>query len=183
MICKVCGRTITNEEANFCEYCGTSFRPGTDNKISEEEAFHNNGPMNQSGAGYTQFNRYDQATVDSMNGTPFQQNAMPGQNEQNSKQVPPMGFGILSGSDRPMTFGNWLFIYLLPFIPFVGQIFFLVLLLSWGFGANTAPTKKNWARATMVMILFLLVMFAALVSGGYFGDPAEFLNSFMQMPK
>ena len=26
MICKVCGRTISNEEANFCEYCGASFR-------------------------------------------------------------------------------------------------------------------------------------------------------------
>ena len=26
MICKVCGRTTENENANFCEYCGSSFR-------------------------------------------------------------------------------------------------------------------------------------------------------------
>ena len=26
MICKDCGREIVNDNANFCEYCGTSFR-------------------------------------------------------------------------------------------------------------------------------------------------------------
>lgn len=26
MICKTCGRNAQNEEANFCEYCGSSFR-------------------------------------------------------------------------------------------------------------------------------------------------------------
>jgi len=26
MVCKACGRDTVNENANFCEYCGTSFR-------------------------------------------------------------------------------------------------------------------------------------------------------------
>ncbi len=33
MICKICGRTVQNEEANFCEYCGAPFRPEMDNII------------------------------------------------------------------------------------------------------------------------------------------------------
>lgn len=40
MVCKVCGRTITNEEANFCEYCGASFRPGSENIIKETILSH-----------------------------------------------------------------------------------------------------------------------------------------------
>ena len=24
MVCRACGRTIANEDANFCEYCGTA---------------------------------------------------------------------------------------------------------------------------------------------------------------
>lgn len=33
MVCNTCGRHIQNEEANFCEYCGTSFRNGNINEI------------------------------------------------------------------------------------------------------------------------------------------------------
>jgi len=29
MICNTCGRSINNEEANFCEYCGSSLRRGS----------------------------------------------------------------------------------------------------------------------------------------------------------
>ena len=28
MICKVCGREIANENANFCEYCEASVKDG-----------------------------------------------------------------------------------------------------------------------------------------------------------
>ena len=26
MVCRTCGRQVSNETANFCEYCGTSLR-------------------------------------------------------------------------------------------------------------------------------------------------------------
>jgi len=46
MICNTCGRNIQNEEANFCEYCGNSFREhvkvtegivALQNKVNEEQ--------------------------------------------------------------------------------------------------------------------------------------------------
>lgn len=34
MICNTCGRSIKNEEANFCEYCGASFRGDNGYKVN-----------------------------------------------------------------------------------------------------------------------------------------------------
>lgn len=173
MICKVCGRTITNEEANFCEYCGASFRPGTDNKVAEDSLNSGmNGDINHSMESNIPFDRSrvseTEQTYQSVN------REMSGQKV---NQAVPLGvFRFFSGSNQTMTFGNWIVIYALPFIPLVGFILFLVLLFSWGFGANTAPTKKSWARATMVMILVILFMFSFMLSSGYFGDYSTILN-------
>ena len=49
MVCNSCGRNILNESANFCEYCGASFREGN---VHESEHTYNysyqNGPGNAS---------------------------------------------------------------------------------------------------------------------------------------
>lgn len=165
MICKVCGRMITNKEANFCEYCGASFRPGSDNKVSEEIIRDLSGTT-QSGSdqmnGYTQPSYQQQPNTMSMPGSPVKASKV---------------FGIFDSSDRPMTFWNWLIIYLLPFIPMIGTILFIVVLCSWAFGANVATTKKNWARATMVFVIIMIVMMAVMISGGYFGDPKALFES------
>ncbi len=173
MICKICGRMITNEEANFCEYCGASFRPGTDNKVSESSMDSGmKADLNHSMESNIQFDRSRTSETQQINGTINR-----GMQGQNVKQAAPLGvFRFFSGSNQPMTFGNWIVIYALPFIPVVGFISFLVLLFSWGFGANTAPTKKSWARATLVMILIILLMFSFMLSSGYFGDYSTLLN-------
>jgi hypothetical protein len=166
MICKVCGRTITNEAANFCEYCGASFRPGMDNKISEEILRNLGGARqegNQSASGYTQAGS---------------QQGQGSQGMEGSVNAPKGFIGTLfNSSDRPMTFGNWLIIYLLPLIPMIGMVLFLVVLFSWGFGSNVAPTKKNWARATMVFVLIMILMLSVIISSGYLGDPNAVLES------
>lgn len=41
MVCNTCGRSTQNEEANFCEYCGSSFREQT------QGAFHIEPQMQQ----------------------------------------------------------------------------------------------------------------------------------------
>ncbi len=165
MICKVCGRTIANEEANFCEYCGASFRPGMDNKISED-IIRNISATSQEGNPY--FSGYTQA------GSQHSQSSQ----SMASKANPPKGLigSLFDSSDRPMTLGNWLIIYLLPFIPMVGTILFLVVLFTWGFGQNTAPTKKNWARATMIFVVVIIVMLSVIISSGYLGDPNAVLE-------
>ena len=167
MICKVCGRIITNEQANFCEYCGASFRPGTDNKLSEEfvRSFDNTKHQADYNAG-----SYTQA---------MSQQTHPGQGTPGQNVNIPRSFqrGLFDSTDRPMTLGNWMIIYLLPFIPMVGMVLFLVVLFTWGFGPNVAPTKKNWARATLIMALVVIIMLSFIISSGYLGDPNTVLQS------
>lgn len=173
MICKVCGRNITNEEANFCEYCGASFRPGMNNKVSEEEYKKQSMDMNpykNSTSGFQGNSGYGYAN----------QNGDPKTNEQNPNMTRPgfMDGGLFGNSDKPMTFGNWMLIYLLPFIPMVGIILFLVLLFSWGFGTNVPATKKNWARATMIYGIIMIIYISVLLSSGILGEYAALFGTF-----
>lgn len=141
MICKMCGRNTTNENANFCEYCGNSFRENN-SAITEF-----NSEINQT---------YNQVT----------------QNQNHEK---------------PMSFGNWLLIMLIPFIPFVGFIAYPVMLLVWAFSNDTPPTKRNWARASLVIILIFIVIFviffASTVSMIMNGDFAGYMEEFYNMDK
>jgi hypothetical protein len=167
MICKICGRTITNDTANFCEYCGASFRPGTDNRDSEKFVRNDNNSTQE-----TAFKENDYANARSQQ-NPYAQ-GMAGQRVNTPRTLIS---GLFDSSDRPMTMGNWLIIYLLPFVPIVGMVLFLVILFTWGFGAKVAPTKKNWARATLVMVVILILMLSVIISSGYLGDPNALLES------
>jgi uncharacterized membrane protein YvbJ len=48
MVCKICGRQIGNEEANFCEYCGSSLKDtmsGSYNMVSPQQTVENNAAL------------------------------------------------------------------------------------------------------------------------------------------
>ena len=141
MVCKVCGRTMTNENANFCEDCGAAIRWYVDTSFLNEKKAPESAYENQ--ANRTLFG-----------------STMP--NGMASKTV---------GGEETISFGKWLLIMVLPFIPGVGFWAFIVLLFIWGFGKNTTPTKKNWARATLVVGAFLLILMTALM-GQMLTDPA-----------
>lgn len=136
MICNTCGRTIRNEEANFCEYCGASFR------------------------GDNGFN---------IKTTPI-------------PPIPPVSEAVIvENKDKPISFLNWLGTYfLLLFLPYVG----LVMLFIWAFGRNVPLSKKNWARAHLVIMLILLVLLTVIFSvvspeqifNLMFGDMSQFNN-------
>ncbi|HPU63453.1 MAG TPA: hypothetical protein PK304_04805 [Mobilitalea sp.] len=133
MICHTCGRVIKNEEANFCEYCGASFRG--------ENAF-----------------------------------------DIKSSPVAPVSEPVIaSPKEKPVSFLNWLGSQLLILVPYVG----LVMLFIWAFGHNTPVSKKNWARAMLVIMLISGIMLLALLSsvglegfiGMLLGDITEYNNS------
>lgn len=115
MICNNCGRQSIREDANFCEYCGNSFR---------EQAPYN--PI-----------------------------------------LPKQEAAALPDKEKPVSFLNWLGSYALIFIPFVGGLVFIVMLFVWAFGGYVPTSKKNWARAMLIMvavatvfvIIFLIVAF------------------------
>lgn len=123
MICNTCGRNTQNEEANFCEYCGSSFRDH--NKQEESSAYHqySNPEINQ------------------------------------AYKVPPMPPVIpAEQKEKPVSFLNWLGTYGIMLIPFFGSLAFFVMLFVWSFGKNVPESKKNWARATLVFVIVMLVL-------------------------
>lgn len=111
MECKVCGRHTENEYANFCEYCGTSFRENYQPDYLEKQ------------------NQYE--------------------NNQDIK---------MDNNDKSITFGNWMGSLLLPFIPVIGPFIYLIMLFVWSFGSEAPQSKKNWAKAQLIITLISIVI-------------------------
>lgn len=143
MVCSNCGRITQNEEANFCEYCGSTFREHI--QVAASPVLTRPAP-----------------------------------------QI------IQENSGKPVTFLNWLGTYGVLFIPGVGVIAFLAMLLIWAFGKNVTDSKKNWARATLIfvvvsfiyLIIFMVIfmrdpLFQDFINGNI--DMNEFLSSYYNM--
>ncbi|WMJ90048.1 hypothetical protein [Anaerocolumna sp. MB42-C2] len=117
MVCKACGRNTANENANYCEYCGTSFRENI--PIRQED--------------------YSIGKDKSM--------------EIES-----------TGNEKPISFGNWMGTMLLPFIPIVGIFIYLVMMFVWAFGSDTPKSKKNWARASLIISVIAIILFVFMLT-------------------
>ncbi|MHB8127466.1 MAG: hypothetical protein ACYDEX_00505 [Mobilitalea sp.] len=138
MKCNICGRQSQNEEANFCEYCGSSFREHVHtalNSTTREQIHGEAGGYSGSMA----MQMTDRAAGQTGSGS--------------------------TETDKPISFLNWLATYGIIFIPFFGGIIFIVQLFVWAFSNNAPANKKNWARATLifvgvstVIIIFLLIL-------------------------
>ncbi|MDF2541267.1 MAG: hypothetical protein K0S47_985 [Herbinix sp.] len=128
MICNTCGRNTLNEEANFCEYCGSSFR--------------------------------EQARI--------VYNTAPPQNS------------VMYKKEKPISFISWLGSMAFLFIPVVGILVFVVMLFVWSFTESTLPSKKNWARAMLVVVGVAFVIFMSMLIT-MIGDPAfqKYMNEYM----
>ena len=68
-------------------------------------------------------------------------------------QVPPVQ-PYNYAAEPDVSVGEWLLSMILAVLPCVGQI----LLIVWAFGSNTAPSKRNWARAMLIVMLIGLVL-------------------------
>lgn len=60
--------------------------------------------------------------------------------------------------EKPISFGNWIGTMLLPFIPIFGGLAYIVMLFVWAFGNETSKSKKNWARATLIVTIISIVI-------------------------
>lgn len=71
---------------------------------------------------------------------------------------------------KPLSLSDWMVTILITFIPIAN----LVMLLVWAFSSETHPSKKNWAKATLIWMLigfvlyfiFVAIFGMALLSGG-----------------
>ncbi len=113
MICKACGRNTANENANYCEYCGTSFSENI----------------------------------------PIRQEDSLAAKEQQSVEV------SNEANEKPISFKNWMGTMALPFIPIIGIFIYIVMMFVWAFGSDTPKSKKNWARASLIISVIAIVLF------------------------
>jgi ribosomal protein L37E len=164
MECKVCGRWSANEDANFCDYCGASFRESQEysyTKIAQEKK-HMEGTLysgqersNSQGAGRQNF-------LDSL-----------------------FGGRDSTGNEKPMTFMNWLMMFAMIFLPYVGLLLFLALMVYWAVGRGVTATKKNFARAALLFCIVLFFFYLAVMSVFFasMDNPEEWLQNLLNMAK
>ena len=68
--------------------------------------------------------------------------------------------------NRPMSVADWVGSILLLLIPIAN----IVLLFVWAFGGNAPLSKRNWARAHLLILavvfgLYIVIIVAALMAG------------------
>lgn len=64
---------------------------------------------------------------------------------------------------QAVSVGEWVLVLLMPLIPCVGWLVWLVMMFVWGFGENVKPSKKTFARASLIVALVALVLILVLV--------------------
>lgn len=61
-----------------------------------------------------------------------------------------------------VSIGEWIWVLLLPLIPCVGWLVWLVMMFVWGFGETVKPSKKTFARASLIVALVAVVLVIVL---------------------
>lgn len=143
MRCEVCGREAMNPEANYCDYCGSSFRDCGQESRSNQTA--TKGSYSESGvsdAGYSAFGMSE-----------YREPAMEKQS---------MG-SMLAGENKPVTTWTYLGVLLLPVVPWVGTIAWLVVMLYWAFSSRVDAARKHFARAYMIFMGISLAVLMGLL--------------------
>ena len=56
---------------------------------------------------------------------------------------------------KPVTLGDWMITFLLTAIPIVN----IIMLFVWGFSKSTQPSKANWAKAALIWIAIVIVIY------------------------
>lgn len=135
MKCNVCGRHTQNEEANFCDYCGSSFR-------EQKAAALDSVPKEQKNPFII--------------GQNIQVKQMPVNNNMAQAYT---GTQQNQETEKPVSLLNWLGTYGIFFIPVFGVFAFFIMLFIWAFAGNAPASKRNWARATLIFTpIFLLAL-------------------------
>ncbi len=67
--------------------------------------------------------------------------------------------------EEPVSVGGWIGRNLIPLIPFVGSLIFLVMLFIWSGDRTKQATFRNWAKAQLILMAIGVVLGIILVVG------------------
>lgn len=126
MRCTICGREITNQEANYCDYCGTALRD----------------------AGY--------------------------------REIQPERPTATADAPKAERVSTWLFLGVmgLMFVPLVGFLAHIGILLYWAFASNVMDSRKSFGRAILIYEAVTLV-FSFLILGAMAGSMMSISSGLM----
>ena len=86
------------------------------------------------------------------------------------------GFAGQDEKKQAISIGGWIGRSLIPCIPLVGAIVYLIMLFIWSGDAKKEDTFRNWAKAQLIIIAVVLVL--SILSVVLFGSAfAELLES------
>ena len=69
--------------------------------------------------------------------------------------------------------GDWVVTFIITAIPIVN----IVMLFVWAFGGNTNPSKANWAKASLIFMLFAVVLYIivfVVIGVAFWGSGRDF---------
>jgi len=80
-----------------------------------------------------------------------------------------------SVSSETVSLGDWIVTMILSGIPIVG----LIMILVWAFGGGAKPSKKNYARALIIVALIGIVLgiISSILFAGIFATIANNISS------
>lgn len=61
--------------------------------------------------------------------------------------------------EKVISIGEWIITLILTAIPLVG----FIMLLVWAFGSNTPPSKANWAKAALIMMVIGIILWFLVI--------------------
>lgn len=64
---------------------------------------------------------------------------------------------------EPITVGGWIGRSLIPFIPFVGGLVYLIMLFVWSGDSQKEETFRNWAKAQLIVMGIVIVLSIVLL--------------------
>ena len=63
-----------------------------------------------------------------------------------------------SAAKEPISIGGWIGRSLIPCIPLVGSIIYLVMLFIWSGDKTKEDTFRNWAKAQLIIMLIVVIV-------------------------
>ena len=76
-------------------------------------------------------------------------------------------YSPVSSKKEPVSIGGWIGRSLIPLIPLVGGIVYLIMLFIWSGDAKKEDSFRNWAKAQLILLAIGIVL--AIIIGVVFG--------------
>ena len=84
---------------------------------------------------------------------------------------------LLSPAKESISVGGWIGLSLIPMIPLVGGIVYLVMLFIWSGDTNKEDTFRNWAKAQLIITAAVVVLgiISVILGVTVFSDLLQYL--------